>query len=241
MDVRRKRLRVLVDVWGEILSRDGKLSREDLIAILRSEYARSGVEPVRGAANPDDIYERDLIALYLVGIEGLGLEGEIPRNVLDLFSSERAYLEAVNIALSMDPAETRSKIIEIFGRIPDSSILSKIFRVELLKYYYGFKKSDDMPRLIENLSKAFPEEEGTFKRLSRFYIAVKVAEAIINGEVKDWVNKEAYKQAVAVKLGSPRAIPDDEYISKIIATVFGLKPSKYSKILRSGDQRQGQT
>ncbi|PWV36709.1 MAG: hypothetical protein DJ555_05890 [Desulfurococcaceae archaeon] len=239
MDVRRKRLRVLVDAWGEILSRNGKLSREDLVAILKEAYADKGVEPVRGAANPDDIYERDLIALYIVGVEGLGLGNEIPKEIMDLFSPERAYLEAADIALNSDPENARSKIIELFGKIPDSAILSKIFRVELLKYYYGFKKSDDMPRLIENLSKAFPEEEATFKRLSRFYIAIKVAEAIINGEVKNWVSKEAYKQAVAVKLGSPRAIPDDEYIAKIIATVFGLKPSKYSKILRSENQKQG--
>ncbi len=239
MDVRRKRLRVLVDAWGEILSRGGRLSREDLIAILKDAYAGKGVEPVRGAANPDDIYERDLIALYIVGIEGLGLGSEIPKEVMDLFSPERSYLEAADIALNSDPENARSRITEIFGRIPDSAILSKIFRVELLKYYYGFKKNDDMPRLIENLSKAFPEEEATFRRLSRFYIAVKVAEAIINGEVKNWVNKEAYKQAVAVKLGSPRAIPDDDYIAKIIATVFGLKPSKYSKILRSENQKQG--
>lgn len=238
MDVKRKRLRVLVDVWGEILSRDGKLTREDLVSILKEEYSRSGVEPVRGAANPDDVYERDLIALYMVGVEGLGLGGEVPKEVMDLFSPERSYIEAADTALRASPEEARRRIMEILGRTPDSSLLSRIFRVELLRYYYGFKQSDEMPKLIENLSKAFPEEEATFRRLSRFYIAIKVAEAIIRGEIKDWVNKEAYKQAVAVKLGSPRAIPDDDYISKIMFTVFGVKPSKYSKILRSGGEKQ---
>ncbi len=238
MDVKRKRLRVLVDVWGEILSRGRGLSREDLIAILKNEYSRSGVEPVRGAANPDDVYERDLIALYIVGVEGLGLGSEVSKEIMDLFSPERLYIEAADNALKAGPEEARQRIVGLFGRTPDSSLISKIFRVELLRYYYGFKHVDEMPRLIENLSKAFPEEEATFRRLTRFYIAIKVAEAIINNEIKDWMNKEAYKQAVAVKMGSPRAIPDDNYITKIMTTVFGVKPSRYSRVLRAGGEKQ---
>ncbi|MEM4971563.1 MAG: DUF2192 domain-containing protein [Sulfolobales archaeon] len=233
MDVKRKRLKILVDVWGEIITRSSeKLTREEVIEMLRRRYEKDGVEPVRGAANPSDIYERDLIALYLVGVEGLGIASELPKHVLDIFEQERRYVEAVEMILKGDNNGLRDKLIQLFGSPLDSSIISKIFRVELLRYYYGFKDRDDMPRIIEALSKAFPEEEKTSKRLSKFYIAVKVAEAIIKGEVRDWATKEALKQAMAVKLGSPRALPDDNYISKIIQTVFGIKASKYNKILR---------
>jgi len=62
-----------VDVWGEIIARSSeRLTREEVIEILRKRYERDGVEPVRGAVNPSDIYERDLIALYIVGVEGAG-------------------------------------------------------------------------------------------------------------------------------------------------------------------------
>jgi hypothetical protein len=233
MDVKRKRLKILVDVWGEIIARSSeRLTREEVIEILRKRYERDGVEPVRGAANPSDIYERDLIALYIVGVEGLGIAPELPKHVLEIFEQERKYVEAAEIILREDNDGLRDKLIQLFGSPLDSSTISKIFRVELLRYYYGFKDRDDMPKIIEAISKSFPEEEKTSKRLSKFYIAVKVAEAIIRGEVRDWATKEALKQAIAVKLGSPRALPDDNYISKIIQTVFGVKASKYSKILR---------
>ncbi|MEM1610343.1 MAG: DUF2192 domain-containing protein [Sulfolobales archaeon] len=240
MDVKRKRLKILVDVWGEIITRSSeKLTREEVIEILRRRYEKDGVEPVRGAANPSDIYERDLIALYLVGVEGLGIASELPKHVLDIFEQERRYVEAVEMILKDDNNGLRDKLIQLFGSPLDSAKISKIFRVELLRYYYGFKDRDDMPRIIEALSKAFPEEEKTSKRLSKFYIAVKVAEAIIKGEVRDWATKEALKQAIAVKLGSPRALPDDNYISKIIQTVFGIKASKYNKILRIEAKESG--
>jgi hypothetical protein len=238
MDVKRKRLKILVDMWGEIMSRSSEgLTREEVIKILRNRYEREGVEPVRGAANPSDIYEKDLIALYIVGVDGLGIAQDLPKHVLDIFERERKYIEAVDAILKGDSDNLREKLIQIIGSPPDSALISKIFRVEMLRYYYGFKDRDDMPRILEALSKAFPEEEKTSKRLTKFYIAMKVAEAIIKGEVKDWATKEALKQAIAIKLGSPRALPDDNYISKIMQTVFGAKASKYSKILRIEKER----
>jgi len=243
MDVKRKRLKILVDVWGEIMSRAGEsLTRSEVIEILKERYRKDGVEPVKGAANPSDIYERDLIALYIVGVEGLGIVAELPNHVLEIFEQERRYLEAADLILGEGSDDIRGRLTEVLGTQPDSSTISKIFRVELLRYYYGFKDRDDMPRIIEALSRAFPEEERTFRRLSKFYIAVKVAEAIIKGDARDWTTKEAIKQAIAVKLGSPRALPDDSYISKIMYTVFGVKASKYSRTLRvrgeSGDREE---
>ncbi|MGC9149228.1 MAG: DUF2192 domain-containing protein, partial [Sulfolobales archaeon] len=67
---------------------------------------------------------------------------------------------------------------------------------------------------------------------SKFYIAYKVGEAILRGEIKDWTSKEAYKQAIAVELGGIRGIPDDEYIAKILSTIFGAKREIYASILR---------
>jgi len=239
MDVKRRRIKVLVDTWGEIMLRSGEgLSRGGIVEILRENYKRSGVEPLRGAANPSDIYEKDLITLYVIGVEGLGIESEIPKPVLEQFEPERKYLRALEIIFSQEQEGLREKLVELFGHSLDSSTISKIFRAELIRYYYGFKQRDDMPKIISILSRKFPEEEKTFKRLTKFYIAIKVAEAIIRGDVRDWATKEALKQAIAVELGSPKALPDDGYISKIMQTVFGVKPSKYGKILRLDERNR---
>lgn len=231
MDLRRRRLKVLVNVWGEILSMGGKATREKIVEILRQEYSRNRVEPLRGATKPSDLYEKDLVALYIVGLNGLGLEKDLPQEVLEALEEERIFLEAADALLSSKSAEeARERVSKILGSLPDSAALSKIFRVELTRYYYGFKDKDEMGRLVKIIGEAFPDKE-TFKRLTRYYIAIKVAESIAGGEVRDRATKEALKQALAFEMGSPRAIPDDEYVAKILHTIFGEKPEKYSKIL----------
>ncbi|MEM1649396.1 MAG: DUF2192 domain-containing protein, partial [Sulfolobales archaeon] len=90
MDVRRKRLKILVDIWSMILERRD-LSREELIEILRREYERNNVEPFRGVSKSQDLYEKDLISLYLVGLYGLGLESEISDIISRVLEPERKY------------------------------------------------------------------------------------------------------------------------------------------------------
>jgi len=232
LDIRRKRLKVLVDVWGQIIDKSN-LTREEVIELLKKEYEKNGIEPFRGVAMPQDIYEKDMITLYLVAIYGLGIYGEYGEVIDKIFSLEKSLEEACEILYSEnDPEAAREKIIKIFNKSPDSALLSKIFRVEILKHYFGFIVNDRMAKILRNMLKAFPEEEATVRRLSKFYIAYKVGEAILRGEIKDWTSKEAYKQAIAVELGGIRGIPDDEYIAKILSTIFGAKREIYASILR---------
>ncbi len=232
LDIRRKRLKVLVDVWGQIIDR-GNMTREEVIELLKKEYERNGVEPFRGVAKPQDIYEKDMITLYLVAIYGLNIQSEYSEIIDKIFSLEKSLEQACELLYSEDnPDVAREKIIKIFNKNPDSALLSKIFRVEILKHYFGFIGEDRMSKILRNMLKAFPEEEATVRRLSKFYIAYKVGEAILKGEIKDWTSKEAYKQAIAVELGGIRGIPDDEYIAKILSTIFGAKKEIYSSILR---------
>ncbi|MEM0043809.1 MAG: DUF2192 domain-containing protein [Sulfolobales archaeon] len=237
MDVRRKRLKILVDIWSMILERRD-LSREELIEILRREYERNNVEPFRGVSKSQDLYEKDLISLYLVGLYGLGLESEISDIISRVLEPEKKYEQASEILLkSQNIEEARENIINLFGRIPDSSILSKIFRVEILKHYLGFIEEDRMARMLRIMYRAFPEEEATVRRLSKFYIAYKVAQAIARGEIRDWTSKEILKQAIAVELEGIRGIPDDDYIAKIASILFGVKKDIYTSILRvKGDR-----
>ena len=232
MDIRRKRLKVLVDVWGHVIGRE-KISREDLIELLKKEYEKNGVEPFRGAAKPQDIYEKDLIALYVVGVYGLGLREEYSELISRLFEPEERYEKACDVLYSEeDPDKAREKVIELLGKQPDSLLLSKIFRVEILKHYFGFIEEDRMSRILVNMLRAFPEEEATVRRLAKFYIAYKIGLAILRGEIRDWVTKEAYKQALAIELKNIRGIPDDTYVAKIISSIFGVKRESYASILR---------
>jgi len=233
VDIRRKRLKILVDVWGQLLDNKKISSREDIISILKREYEKNGTEPFRGVAKPQDLYEKDLITLYLVGVYGLGIADEA-RDIIDKFlEPEKLYEKASEILINTnDPEATRKEIISLFNRTPDSSILSKIFRVEILKHYFGFVTEDRMSRLLINMLKAFPEEEATVRRLSKFYIAYKVGLAILNNEIRDWTTKEIYKQAIAVELKGIKGIPDDDYIAKILSSIFGVKKEKYMNILR---------
>ena len=44
MDVKRRRIKVLVDTWGEIMLRSGEgLSRGGIVEILRENYKRSSM------------------------------------------------------------------------------------------------------------------------------------------------------------------------------------------------------
>ncbi|MEZ0289636.1 MAG: DUF2192 domain-containing protein [Sulfolobales archaeon] len=232
MDVKRKRLKVLVDVWSVLLEKRD-ISREELIEILKREYERNNVEPFRGVSKAQDLYEKDLIALYLVGVYGLGLREEISEILERVLDQEVRYERASEILLSDNSVdEMRNEIIKLLNKTPDSALLSKIFRVEILKHYFGFIEEDRMKKMLRNMWKAFPEEEATVRRLSKFYIAYKVAEAIMKGEIRDWTTKEIFKQAIAVELGGIRGIPDDEYIAKISSILFNLKRGSYASILR---------
>ncbi len=233
MDLKRKRLKILVDVWGKILEESESITREKVIEYLKKEYEENGIEPFRGAAKPPDIYEKDMISLYLVGIYGLGLKEELNQRIIDIFKPEETYDKASILLIeSKDPPESlRSKIVSMLGKEPDSALLSKIFRVEILKHYYGFKEANEMPKLLRSMLNVFPEEIDTVKRLGKFYIAYMISIAISKGEINDWATKEAMKQAFSIELGDLKAIPDDEYILKITKVIYGRENRGLEKIL----------
>jgi len=232
MDLRRLRVKLLVDVWGTIVTSERTPSREEIIDLLEQKYKEYKIEPIRGAVKPPDIFDKEMISLYIVGKYGLGIEKDIPEVIKSIFDKESKYEKALNYLLSNDTSENIRKNIEkILNNEPDSSTLSKIFRFAFTLNYLGFEEESIVIKALQKAFKVFPNLRDTVRRFTKFFIASKIAEAIVKGRVRNWVEKEAYKQALALEIGVHRALPDDEYIKKIAEALFALTSRKLNKIL----------
>ncbi len=232
MDLKRLRVKLLVDVWGTIAISERAPTRDEVVELLKQKYSEYGIEPIKGAASPPDLFEKELISLYIVGKYGLGIDEDMGEIVSRVFTNEQKYEEAIRYVKELYSInELRDKIISLFNRIPDSATISKVLRFAFTLHYLGFESEDLVIEALRKLHEAFPELRDTIKRFARFFIASKIAEAIAKGTVKNWIEKEAYKQALALKIGLQRVLPDDEYVRKVSEALFALTPRKLNKIL----------
>ncbi|MCE4606429.1 MAG: DUF2192 domain-containing protein [Desulfurococcales archaeon] len=231
----RKRISLLTDLWGLLLDeyRETVNSREDVISILEKRYHMEGLSPIKGKATPPDIYEKELVALYVVGKYGMHLDEEFPEIFEDLFCFELKLDKALDYLLNKSPSKARGFIEKSFEEV-SMNLLSKIFRVAVVKELFGMAVEEEVARTFKNSVKAFPELEPSIRKYLRFYIAVRVANAISRGEIRDRLTKEAYKQALAVRLGWDKTvIPDDAYVGHIAVEVFSVSKKIVSHILRT--------
>ena len=232
MDLRRLRVKLLVDIWGTIAISEKMPSREEIMNLLEEKYKEYKIEPIRGAVRPPDIFDKEMISLYIVGKYGLGIEKDMPDIVESIFIKESQYEKALKYLLSDKDLEyIRKNIEKTLGNEPDSSILSKIFRFAFTLHYLGFEDEKIVIKALQKAFEVFPGLRDTVKRFTKFFIASKIAEAIARGRIKSWVEKEAYKQALALEIGIHKALPDDEYIKKIAEALFALTSRKLNKIL----------
>lgn len=236
----RKRLEALKDVWSIILQRDPEtVTREEVLELLKRTYANHGIPPLKGKAFPEDIYDKELTSLYVVGAYGLGLRDEYPELFERLFDKERRYEEAVRELLSGNPPErVRSRVEELVGKV-DSNKLARIFRVLFTKVVFGFERDERMAELLKRSLEVFPEMPKTPRSYAKFYVAFKVAEAIAAGSVRDRVTKEAVKQALSIMMGFEKSIPDDRYILHIAREVFKVPKRRLASVLALDQDESG--
>ncbi len=242
----KRRLSTLVDLWNEIITMwdsGKKVDREKVVDMLKEAYNREKLSPLRGASVPEDLYERELISLYVVGRYGMGLDQQYPELFDALFPDFIRYEEAIRILLTEDPETARDRIKLLLGGLDDNTV-ARMLRVKMTEAYFGFSDHRALINLIKSLMKAFPEKERLAVKYTRFYIAFRVAEAIASGEVRDRISKEALKQALALETGIERgAIPDDRYIEKIAVEVFKVPRKVLGGILlvKEGRRRPRQS
>jgi hypothetical protein len=78
----KRRIQVAVSILSELSKKAGELTRPQVVEILRRTYEKQGLQPIRGKALPQDIYDKELATVYVVGKHGLNLHEEYPLSIL---------------------------------------------------------------------------------------------------------------------------------------------------------------
>lgn len=218
----KARAEAIMNVWNAIISEwdsGREVSRQAAIDMLRSEYSSMKVSPIKGAADPEDLYDKELTSLYVMGKYGMGLDSQYPELFDKLFSVETRLDQAATM-LTSEGASARDKVLALLGQV-DGNVVARLLRIGLTKVYFGFADDSYMKQLSDAVTAAFPDRAKDVNRFLRFYSAFKVAMAIEQGSVKDRLTKEALKEALAIQLGKGKeALPSDSYIMKIAKEVF---------------------
>ncbi len=234
MNIKRKRVKAYVDALGELLM-NNEPSRELAINLVKKALERENVEPLRGASKPDDIFEKELISLYIIGNRGLGIKDEYKDLFEKVFYKEIKYDRIVQVLLSSNsPARARKAILEILPELSEVDV-AKILRYALTLYYLDFEKAELVIDVIRKLRDAFPEHEDTIRRFTKFFIAVKLADEISSGSIRNRVEKEIRKQLLSIKTGIEKSTPSDDYVVKVAKVVFNI-PSKTLENIFGGGQ-----
>lgn len=231
----KKRLQVIMDLWNEILDMwesGRRVTRSEVVELVREWYGRNGLVPIKGASNPPDLYDKELASLYVVGKHGMGLEGQYPDLFSEVFAREIKYEKAISLLLSEPPEVAREKVSLLLGNLDDNEI-ARMLRLKLTEVYFGLAGEDALINLLKALAHAFPEKERIVVKYARFYTALKVAKAIAMGEARDRLTKEALKQATALKIKEFHGvIPDDRYIEAIARELYGIPASILRDVLQ---------
>ncbi len=233
MNIKRKRVKAYVDALGELLM-NNEPSRELAINLVKKALERENVEPLRGASKPDDIYEKELISLYIIGSRGLGIKDEYKDLFEKVFHKEIKYDRIVQVLLSSNsPARARETILELLPEISEVDV-AKILRYALTLYYLDFEKAELVIDVIRKLKDAFPEHEDTIRRFTKFFIAVKLADEISSGSIRNRVEKEIRKQLLSIKTGIEKSTPSDDYVVKVAKVVFNIPAKTLDNVFGSG-------
>lgn len=227
----RKRIQVAVDILGELIGRND-VDRYKFIELMKYKYSKAKIQPIRGKALPPDIYDKELATLYVIGKYGLGIDIDYSEIFNRIFDKEILLDQAIEDVLKGEYEKARKVLVELSSaRIIDSNIVARMLRVGFTKTILGFTSEDVFFELLRKCEEAFPEERRTVHNFARFYIAFKLAEEIYSGNIRDRITKEAYKQALAMKMGFSKIMPSDKYIYTIASDVFNINKHVLEKIL----------
>ena len=221
----RIRREACVELVSKVLSGEIK-SREELIAFLIELYEDKRLNPI----SKHEGARKELLAVYLTGIKGLGLvEEDLDEDFQRVFEeeikAEQAYREVAS------GASIKEVIAKHFGEV-EKSRLFDILRVPVYEYVLDFK--DDLEEFTAIYHKAleeFPDCERELKSFIKHYISVRVAKEIALRRVKNPLEKEALKNALKIKLDVKYAPPDDLVYDRA-KRIFRVSDRALAKVLR---------
>lgn len=236
----KKRVQIAVALLSDLIKQIDELDRAKAVDILKNTYQLRKLEPIRGKSQPPDIYDKEMTTLYVIGKLGLSLHLEYPDLFEKVFFIEETLDSAIEDIMNNNVNEAREKIKKVSSSgVIDSNTIARLLRVPLTKYILGFMTEDGFREILHKVLVTFPEEEKTVRNYARFFIGFKLAESIYKGEIKTRGEKEAYKKALAIRLGFPKSTPGDEYVKAIAESVFNINVKKLSRILRSEPKLHG--
>lgn len=237
-ETQKQRIDAALDVLSTLL-RENITDRRRAIRLLEETYRRKALQPLRGKAWPPDIWDKEMATLYTIARYALMLNEENPEFFHKLFNYEEALEEAAKAIVEHDVEEARKLATFLLGGDVSDNTIARMLRVVATSVVLGFRDEDYMIKLLQRLPKVLPEAEKTVRKFTRFYIALRLAQAIAGRVVRSRIAKEAFKQALAARIGIEKVMPDDEYVMFIAANVFEVSQSKLRRILTVKQKGEG--
>jgi len=231
LSLKRKRVKAYVDALSNLMVVEDP-SRDLAINVLKESLKSNGVEPFRGVSNPPDIYEKEMISLYVVGTRGLGIHQDYPEKFNKLFSNEVVYDEILRVLEGDDVNSMRERLKQLLGRDVSESDIAKVLRLAMVLYYLDFVSHEYAVKILKNVLNVFPEYIETVRRFTKFFIAIKISSDIANGVIKNKMMKEINKQLLSLNIGIPKAVPSDGYIREVAKILFSIPKNVINKILK---------
>lgn len=221
-----------MSLLGEFIKSIDKIDRNSAVEMLKRAYQLERLQPIRGKAQPEDIYDKEMATLYVIGKCGLKLDHEYPELFERVFYIEKDLESALDDILENRYEDAREKLVKLSpsGQI-ESNIVARLLRIPLTKLILGFLTEEDFKNILHKTVKVFPEEERTVRNYAKFFIGLLLCEAIYKGEIKSKEEKEALKKALAIRIDFPKSIPSDEYIRAIAKSVYGLSDKVVGRVL----------
>ncbi|MCD6508834.1 MAG: DUF2192 domain-containing protein [Thermoprotei archaeon] len=220
------RTETCIEIWGMILEGIAD-TRGKIRALLEEYYNERNIEPIRGKTKID-IFDKELITLYIVGKYGLGLQSEA-RKIFDgaLELESKCDLAYHMMRRGENPRDVMNKV---FGSL-DSPILFRVLRFAVTLTLLGFEREENLIKTLQSVANAFPEYASRFPLFARFYITLRLGEAIALGKIRTPLEKETMKHALCMKMGFSKCAPSDTLIYDIAKSIYKVKEEKLRRLL----------
>lgn len=228
----KTRIQVAITVLSELVKSINEIDRSKAVELLRETYTSRKLQPIKGKTTPQDIYDKEMSTLYVIGKYGLKLDSEYPELFEKVFYTELELDAAVECIYNSkyDKAREILKNVSISGLI-DSNTIARMLRIPLTKLIMGFMSEEEFKIILHKTLEAIPEEEKTIRNYARFFVGLKLAESIFKGEIRTREEKEALKKALAIRIGFAKSTPSDDYIREIGKSVFNIPEKILDKVL----------
>ncbi|MCS7099826.1 MAG: DUF2192 domain-containing protein [Sulfolobales archaeon] len=241
--LKRTRLKAYINTIASAVAEieaGNTVSRDWIVGELRKTLKEARVEPFRGIKHSEEVYEKELISLYIVAARILRIPlRKFGKALEEVFSNEINLSRIVAVLKkNREPQSIRTTIENHLGAVDEVS-LSKVVRYVTTEYYLDLVDENEAVRTIGNIIKSFPEFEDRFSRMTKFFVAIVVGSKIVSNEIKSKMELEMCKKAITINLGLRGGAPSDEYIIDVARIAYGSDKNlrKLSESVRNPPRR----